>query len=262
MEFETILVKKAEGVGTIILNRPKILNPLNAKCFTEISGALEDFRQDATIRAVILTGMGKAFSSGGDIREIESFPPEEPAVFRDFMAIVRKTILDLRNLEKPVIAAVNGLAYGAGFGLALACDVILAAEEAAFCQVFVRVGLVPDAGSTYFLPRLAGTAKALPLIFSGEPIGAQEAESLGLVSRVVPGDKLEAEAQILAKKLAQGPTWAMGQAKKLVYGGLERALAEQLDEEAQAQTLCRTTQDHLEGLRAFKEKRNPRFGGK
>lgn len=262
MEFETILLKKTDGVGTIQLNRPQTLNPLNMRCFTEITRAVEDLSGDPRIRSVILAGTGKAFSAGGDIKEIESFSPQDALVFRDFMLEVKKAILCLRELAKPVITAVNGLAYGAGFSLALAGDVILASEDAKFCQVFVRVGLVPDAGSTFFLPRLIGTARAFPLIFLGEPIGAKEAESLGMVSKVVPAANLDEEAMNLAQKLAQGPTRAMGLAKKLVYGGLEKTLAEQLDDEASIQVLCSMTQDHREGIRAFKEKRNPQFQGK
>ncbi len=262
MGYETILLRKENGVGTICLNRPKILNPLNSKCFEEISSALADMSRDSGIRAVILKGEGNAFSAGGDIKEIESFPPGDVVEFRDFMMVVKKTILEIHSLEKPVIAAVNGLAYGAGFSLALACDVILASEKARFCQVFVHVGLAPDAGSTYFLSRMIGTARTFPLIFLGEPVAAQEAQAMGLISRVVPGEKLEEEAMALAKKLAQGPTRAMGLAKRLIYTGMGKSLSDQLDEEANVQTICRLTEDHREGLRAFKEKRSPRFQGK
>jgi len=262
MGFEAILFTKTEGVGKIVLNRPKAMNPLNLKTFQEISLAAEDARNDPGVRAVILTGSGNAFSAGGDIREIESFPPGDTVLFRDFMLAVKKTVLDLRSLEKPVIGAVNGLAYGAGFSLALACDVVLASEKASFCQVFVRVGLVPDAGSTYFLPRMVGTARSLALIFSGEPLSAQEAVAMGLIHKVVPAEKLEEEAASLAKKFAGGPTRAMGMAKRLIYGGLEKNLSDQLEDEASLQTVVRLTEDHREGLLAFKEKRNPQFKGK
>lgn len=262
MEFETILLAKENGVGTICLNRPKILNPLSSKCFQEISAALGGMGRDPEVRAVILKGAGNGFSAGGDINEIESFAPGDVVEFGDFMRVVKKTVLDLHSLEKPVIAAVNGLAYGAGFSLALACDVILASEKARFCQVFVHVGLAPDAGSTYFLPRMIGTARTFPLIFSGEAIGAQEALAMGLVSKVVPAEKLDEEAMNLAKKLAQGPTRAMGLGKRLIYAGLGKSLSDQLDEEGNVQTICRLTEDHREGLRAFKEKRSPRFQGK
>ncbi len=262
MGWEMIVFTKENGVGTISLNRPKILNPLNSKSFQEISLALAEIGRDPEIRSVILTGTGNGFSAGGDIKEIESFAPGEVCEFQDFMMVVKKTVLDLHSLEKPVIAAVNGLAYGAGFSLALACDVILVAEKTRFCQVFVHVGLTPDAGSTYFLPRMIGTARTFPLIFLGEPIGAQEALAMGLVSKVVPGEKLPEEALALAQKLAQGPTRAMGLAKRLVYTGLGKSLSDQLDEEANVQTICRLTEDHREGLRAFKEKRSPRFQGK
>ena len=262
MGFEMILFAKREGVGIISLNRPKILNPLNSRTFREISSALKDARRDPDIRVVILRGEGNAFSAGGDIKEIESFPPGDVNEFQDFMMLVKKTILDLHSLEKPVIAAVNGLAYGAGFSLALACDIILASEKACFCQVFVHVGLAPDAGSTYFLPRMIGTARTFPLIFLGEPVPAPEAQAMGLISRVVPGEKLEEEALTLAKKVAQGPTRAMGLAKRLIYTGLGKSLSDQLDEEANVQTICRLTEDHREGLRAFKEKRTPGFKGK
>jgi len=262
MAYEMILFSKADGVGTISLNRPKILNPLSSQTFQEVSSALKEIGGDPEIRAVILKGEGNGFSAGGDIKEIESFPAGDVSDFQDFMIVVKKTVLDLHSLEKPVIAAVNGVAYGAGFSLALACDVILASDKARFCQVFVHVGLAPDAGSTYFLPRLIGTARTFPLIFLGEPIPAQEAQAMGLISRVVPGEKLEEEAAALAKKLAQGPTRAMGLAKRLVYSGLGKSLSDQLDDESNVQTICRLTEDHREGLRAFKEKRTPRFQGK
>ncbi len=262
MGFEAILFTKTDGVGEIVLNRPKAMNPLNLKTFQEISLAVEDIRNDINVRAVILTGSGNAFSAGGDIKEIESFPAGEAVMFRDFMLAVKKTILDLRTLEKPIIGAVNGLAYGAGFSLAMACDVILASDKASFCQVFVRVGLVPDAGSTYFLPRLIGTARSLAMVFSGEPVNAQEAAAMGLVTKVVLAEKLNEEANALAKKFAQGPTRAMGMAKRLIYGGLEKNLADQLDDEANLQTLSRLTEDHKEGLLAFREKRTPQFKGK
>jgi 2-(1,2-epoxy-1,2-dihydrophenyl)acetyl-CoA isomerase len=262
MDFEMILLKKEEAVGTIVLNRPKALNPVNKKTAQEISAALEDLKADPNIRSVILTGAGKAFSAGGDIRDIENYTPQETMKFRDFMLVIKKMILDIRNTPKPVIAAVNGLAYGVGFSLALSADVVLASKNAAFCQVFVKIGLVPDGGSTFFLPRLIGFARSFPLVFSGDPISAKEALALGLVSKVVPPDKLEEEAIALARKLAQGPTRAMGLAKELMYAGMERTLSEQLDEEASVQCLCRLTRDHQEGLQAFHEKRSPRFEGR
>ncbi len=261
MSFETIILKKEDGIGTILLNRPKILNPLNSQCVEEISDALEEISHDPLIRSVIVTGSGKAFSAGGDIKEIEAIRNRSPLAFRDFILEVNKAILSLHQLAKPVITAVNGLAYGAGFSLALAGDIILASEEAKFCQVFVRVGLVPDAGSTFFLPRLVGTARSFPLIFLGEPISAKEAESIGLISKVFPAAKLEEEAMALAKRLARGPTRAMGLAKNLIYKGVERTIEEQLEDEANIQAFCAMTPDHQEGIRAFKERREPRFEG-
>lgn len=178
------------------------------------------------------------------------------------MLVTKKMILDIRSIPKPVITAVNGLAYGVGFSLALSGDIILASESSTFCQVFVKVGLVPDGGSTFFLPRLIGFARAFPLVFSGEPISAQEALALGLVSKVFPPEKLGEEALTLAKKLAQGPTRAMGLAKELMYAGMERTLSEQLDDEASFQCFCRLTRDHQEGLQAFLGKRAPKFEGR
>ncbi len=262
MDFDMILLKKEDAVGTILLNRPKALNPVNNRTAQEISGALEELKADPSIRSVILTGAGKAFSAGGDIREIENYSPQEAMKFRDFMLVIKKMILDIRNTPKPVITAVNGLAYGVGFSLALSGDIVLASETASFCQVFVKIGLVPDGGSTFFLPRLIGFARAFPLVFSGDPISAREALAIGLVSKVVPPDRLEEEAIALARRLAQGPTRAMGLAKELMYAGMERTLSEQLNEEASVQCLCRLTRDHQEGLQAFHEKRSPRFEGR
>jgi len=262
MDFEMILLKKEEAVGTILLNRPKALNPVNNRTAREISSALEDLKADPNIRSVILTGTGKAFSAGGDIREIENYKADETMEFRDFMLVIKKMILDIRNIPKPVIIAVNGLAYGVGFSLALSGDIVLASESASFCQVFVKIGLVPDGGSTFFLPRLIGFARAFPLVFSGDPVSAKDAMGLGLVSKVVPPEKLEEETMALARKLAQGPTRAMGLAKELLYAGMERTLSEQLDEEASVQSLCRLTRDHQEGLQAFHGKRAPKFEGR
>ncbi len=262
MEFETILLKKEAGVGVITLNRPKALNPINALAGREIIAALEDLKNDGAVRSVVLTGEGGAFSAGGDIKEIEKAPPQEALAFRDFMLVVKQVILEIRNRPKPVVTAVNGLAYGVGFSLALAGDIVLASEQATFCQVFVKVGLVPDGGSTFFLPRLIGFARTFPLVFLGEPISARQALEFGLISRVVPAEKLKEEAMSLAGKLAQGPTRAMGLAKELIYSGMERSLSDQLDEEASIQCLCRLTEDHQEGLRAFRGKRSPSFKGK
>jgi 2-(1,2-epoxy-1,2-dihydrophenyl)acetyl-CoA isomerase len=258
MEFEMILLKKEEAVGTIVLNRPKALNPVNKKTAQEISAALEDLKADPNIRSVILTGAGKAFSAGGDIREIENYTAQETMKFRDFMLVVKKMILDIRNTPKPVITAVNGLAYGVGFSLALSGDIVLASETASFCQVFVKI----DRSRTADQP-FSASSIGLPgpfAVFRGPD--QRKSSAIGLVSKVVPPDRLEEEAMALARKLAQGPTRAMGLAKELMYAGMERTLSEQLDEEASVQCLCRLTRDHQEGLQAFHEKRSPRFEGR
>jgi 2-(1,2-epoxy-1,2-dihydrophenyl)acetyl-CoA isomerase len=264
MGYETILYEVSDGVATLTLNRPQVLNAVTQRMLKELGDAMRQVERDAEVRAVILTGAGRAFCTGQDlqaIREAYTAGGGAPA----FGDMLRKgynpLILRMRTLEKPVLAAVNGAAAGAGCSLALACDVILASEAASFIQVFVRVGLVPDCGSLFFLPRLVGFARAMELCLRGEGVCARDAERIGLVNRVVPPEDLLKTAREWAVRLAQGPGKAIG----LIKRGLNRSLASDLERmlevEAQLQEIAGGTRDHREGVLAFLEKRPPKFSG-
>jgi 2-(1,2-epoxy-1,2-dihydrophenyl)acetyl-CoA isomerase len=263
--FETLQVSSADGVCTITLNRPDSLNSLNDQMTTDLQAVLKQLRRDEATRCVVFTGAGRAFSSGqdlGDLKKKYSDPNHAPHLGDDLRRRYNPIVVGLRELEKPVIAAVNGVAAGAGLSLALACDLRIASDKASFIEVFINVGLVPDSGSTWTLPRLVGLGKALEMCFTGDKVGAEEALRIGLVNRVVPGDKLMEETAALAKKLAGLPTRAIGLTKRLVNRAWETDLAAALEAEAYAQQTAGESADHKEGVMAFLEKRPPRFMGK
>src|SRR5438876_1770204 len=251
------------GVALLVLNRPERMNALNNELATALYGALERIAQDDSIRAVVLTGAGRAFCAGGDLavigkgREANNSKQLEP-ILRAGMGAVLK----IRTMPQPVIAAVNGAAAGAGMNVALAADIRIAAEEAVFGQNFAKVGLFPDYGGTYFLPRLVGPSKAAELFYTGDMIDAQVALRLGLVNRVVPGAQLEAEVKAFAAKLAAGPPVAMRAVKQTLFGGEKDALSRALEAEVQHQMRCFASDDCLEGIHAFFEKRAPKFQGR
>jgi 2-(1,2-epoxy-1,2-dihydrophenyl)acetyl-CoA isomerase len=246
-------------VATITIDRPEALNALTVPVKVALREALESLAVDRAVRAVILTGAGRAFCAGQDLAERDQpdAAPLEVEVRERYNPIIRA----LRSMGQPVIAAVNGVAAGAGASLAIACDLRIAAEEARFVLAFGRIGLVPDSGATWFLPRLVGPAKAAELALVGDPIDAAEALRIGLVSRVVPSDQLASEARALAERLAAGAPLALS----LTKGALERALTIDLDEalegEAKLQGIAGASADHAEGLAAFRDKRSPRFSG-
>lgn len=259
MTFETILYEVRDRVGLITLNRPDALNAVTAGMIDELLAALGQAEGDDGVRALMVTGAGRAFCAGQDVRTLSQRSQEELV---DLIANrYPPLILKFWSLEKPIVAAVNGVAVGSGFNLALACDLRLAAENATFGAVFVRIGAGPDSGSAFFLPRLVGTAKAAELLFSGAIIDAAEAQRLGLVNRVVPAEKLMEEAMALAGRLAQGPR-AVGLAKRALYGSLSLDLAQALAYEAQVQAEALASEDFQEGVRAFLEKRPPQFKGR
>ena len=263
MEYEDIILEKDNGVATIIINRPERMNALVIKTVEELVKAIEEVAQDRDIRVLVLTGKGRAFCAGGDLEGIESDIIKEKSV--KLAEITRRygmVSFGLRNLTKPTIASVNGAAVGIGLNFALACDIIIASENARFGEAFVNMGLHPDGGGTYFLPRLVGVAKACELIFTGDIIDAREAEKIGLVNKVVPQDSLESATKELAFRLAKGPPAAIGLAKVSIYQGLEMNLAQVLEREAAAQALCLATEDCKEALTAFREKRPPVFKGR
>lgn len=260
MNYETILYTLTEGVLTITLNRPDVLNACNRQMTDEIQDALKKAERDPNVRCIVLTGAGRAFCSGEDLKARQS------AGTFGFESTLRDRynpiVLKMRNIEKPVIGSINGVAAGAGMSLALACDIRIASEKANFIEVFVRIGLVPDAGSSYFLPRLIGLAKAYEMCFTGDSMNAEEALQFGLVNRVVPAEELESATHEFALKLAKGPTRAIGLMKRTINRGLSMELEQQLEYEVHSQETAGNTEDHKEGLAAFMEKRTPDYKGK
>ena len=259
-EYETILVKKEEGIATITLNRPEQGNAFTLTMFRELRHAIEDTAQDDTVRVVILTGAGRMFCSGGDLKDNPVLSLKHPAKQRArFREEIHKTYLSLIELEKPTIAAVNGTAVTAGCDLALLCDIRIASEKARFGESYVNIGVMPDSGGTWLLPRLVGISKACELIFTGDIIDAREAERIGLVSKVVPAEELEREAKALAAKIAKGPPIALGLSKSAIYKGLTMDFATALESVACGISICLQSEDFQEGIKAFSEKRKPQF---
>jgi 2-(1,2-epoxy-1,2-dihydrophenyl)acetyl-CoA isomerase len=246
-------------VATLTLDRPESLNALTVPMKVALRDALESLAADRGTRAVILTGAGRGFCAGQDLAERESpdAAPLDVEVRDRYNPIIRA----IRSMGQPVIAAVNGVAAGAGASLAFACDLRIAAEEARFVLAFGRIGLVPDSGATWFLPRLVGPAKAAELALLGDPIDAAEALRLGLVSKVIPGDRLLDEARTMAARLADGAPLATSLTKEALQRSLTIGLEEALEGEAKLQGIAGASADHAEGLAAFKEKRPPRFTG-
>ena len=255
---ETIRVEHADGVTTITLNRPESLNALNAPMRRELLTAFKGLARDDAVRAVVLTGEGRGFCSGADLRGGSGEREFRRVLTTEYNPLIRA----IRELPRPVVAAVNGVAAGAGVSLALACDLVLAAEDARFIQAFVKIGLVPDSGSTRTLVRTLGRHRAAQLMFSGEPLSAPDALAAGLVNRVVPADELPAAARAEASRLAAAPTRAIAYAKRLINAAEDADLDAQLAAEAAYQELAGRTEDHAEGVAAFGEKREPRFLGR
>jgi 2-(1,2-epoxy-1,2-dihydrophenyl)acetyl-CoA isomerase len=260
MPYETIVCEKRERVALIRMNQPDMMNALEARMAAELVEAFRDAAGDPATGAIVLTGTGNAFSAGGDIsRLMQGFELLEG---QQYLKRAYPQLMELANAELPVIAAVNGYAVGAGFSVALLCDIIFASEEAKFGQVFVNIGAVPDCGSMFFLPRLVGLQKAKELVFTGSNIDAREAYRIGIVNRVFPPDELLDESIKFAQKLAAGPPAALRQAKRLLNMSTEVSLETMLELEAYAQSLCFQTEDHKEGITAFLERRKPVFKGK
>ena len=260
-----VLHQQRDGIVTLTLNRPESLNAMNEAMMGELERVLIQIEADPAVRAVVLTGAGRAFSSGGDQKRGGAEVP--PSFFEGdpggaLIERLNRCILRMQRLPKPIIGSINGVAAGAGMNIALATDLRIASDTARFGEVFARVGLVPDGGGTYFLPRLVGTAKAMELILLADIIDAQEALRIGLVNRVVPAEQLEQETLKLAERLAQGPTVAYGLAKTGLYQGLGMPLEDVLDMEARNQAIAARTPDRAEGVAAFLEKRPPRFTGR
>lgn len=260
MQYDTILVAQDEGVTTITLNRPDSLNALNVTMSDEFVQAMQEARQDEGTRVVVLTGAGRAFCAGGDVKG--SGPRRTTAEEHTYIHRLARVAHEIVNIEKPVIGMINGLAVGAGCNIALACDIVIAAEEAKFSEIFVRIGLIPDLGGIFLLPRLVGLHKAKEIIFSGDMVDGREAERIGMINRAVPAAELHDVTMALARRLAKGPTKAMGLGKALMHRALATDLAGAIELEALGQSILMQTADHKEGVRAFLERRQPAFTGR
>jgi 2-(1,2-epoxy-1,2-dihydrophenyl)acetyl-CoA isomerase len=262
LPFDFILTELTGSVMKITLNRPDVLNSFNAQMTRELRTALESARAEKSVRAVVLTGAGRAFCAGQDLSEV---PATTEGTAFDLGVAVQGTynplIRTIRKLELPVVCAVNGVAAGAGANVALACDIVLAAQNASFVQAFSRIGLIPDSGGTFFLPRLIGLPRATALMMTAEKVSAERAYDMGMIYRVCPVDELQVAAIALATELAAMPTRGLGLTKRALNAALGNDLDAQLDLEASLQGEAGRTHDFVEGVRAFLEKRKPEFTG-
>lgn len=253
-----------DGVAIAVLDRPDVLNAFNDELGHEVLDALDSAREDESVRVVVITGEGRAFSSGEDLGALaETYErgdvPELGSILRDrYNPLIRA----IRSLPKPVVAAVNGVAAGAGASLALACDFRIASEHAKLILAFIKVGLIPDSGAVWFLSKYVGAAKALEIACTGNAISAEQGLALGIFNDVAPADEFEDRWRAFARTLADGPTRAYALTKSLVGSALDVSLEDQLDREVEAQTEAGRTRDHLEGVQAFLGKRRPKFEGR
>ncbi len=263
MGYETVLVEKREQVGRITLNRPEALNAINDRMGEELNTVLKEIDRDEKTRCLIITGAGRAFCAGEDVSGLKERygGGAQPSLGEHLRKKYHPLILRIRNMEKPIIGRLNGIAAGSGASIALACDIRIASEEAALKQAFIGVGLVPDSGSSYFLTRLIGPGQALELIMTGRTVNAKEAATMGLVHKVVPAAELDPTVDELARQLASGPTKALGLSKRVVNRVTALELPDALEYEAYHQEIAGRTKDHLEAVRAFLEKRKPKFSG-
>ncbi|HEY48973.1 MAG TPA: enoyl-CoA hydratase [Dehalococcoidia bacterium] len=261
MAVEGLTFTKEEGIATITFNRPGKLNAVTEAMRTEVHRIATELRTDDEVKVLVITGAGEAFSVGADTGELTAdySGPIEPHVLKRPFGW---WMLPVRYFPKPTIAALPGIVAGTTYGLALSCDFRIASEKARFSMVFIKRGLIPDGGSTYFLPRIVGPAKALELMMLGDIIDAREAERLGIVTKVVPHKELMNETMELARRLARGPSVAIELIKRGVYKSFSNDLEAQLDFETLAQRICFQTEDFQEGIKSFLEKREPEFKGR
>jgi 2-(1,2-epoxy-1,2-dihydrophenyl)acetyl-CoA isomerase len=265
-ETESVIFKVENGVGWIVFNRPEARNALNAEMREKYFASLARCAEDQDIRAVVLTATGKGFCTGADLSGSRAATgaagPAHPGATRDAMKPSQRVIRALWDLEKPIVCGVNGVAAGLGAHLAYACDLVIAAEEARFIEVFVRRGIALDAGGGFLLPRHIGLHKAKELVFFGDDLSAADAERIGLVNKVVPGAELEATVRAWAERLASGPTFAIGLSKRFLNRSLQADMDTLFAEEAFGQALTANSEDMREGIRSFMEKRQPAFKGR
>ncbi len=260
--FEHVLTSVTDGIGTITLNRPDKLNAFAGTMRQEVTQAVREIADHEDVRVLIITGAGRAFCAGADINYMKQLIESgDTCAFGELVEAGRGVVTTIRQTAKPVIAMVNGPAAGGGANMALSCDFRIASEKASIGQTFNRIGLHPDWGGTYFLPRLVGVAKAMELVFSGEMIDAAEALRIGLFNKVVSPDKLAAETDAFARLLAAKPPMALALAKEALYQSEECSLNDMLDVELRHQLRCFASEDATEGLNAFLEKRSPKFRG-
>lgn len=261
--YDFLLVETVNNICTITLNRPDNLNSFNDEMSFELQKALKDAEKDAEIRCIVLTGAGRAFSAGQDLkaRSIQvaedGLPHLGDSIKKRYAPIISK----IRSMEKPVIAKINGVAAGAGASIAFACDLKISVDNAKFIQAFVKVGLIPDSGACWMLPRLVGLSKAMELAMTGDTIEACDALSYGLINRMVPADELDSTVDKWAQQLAKSPTKAIGLMKRAFNKAMTTSLDEYLEYEAEVQEIAGRTHDYQEGVAAFTEKREPTFTG-
>jgi 2-(1,2-epoxy-1,2-dihydrophenyl)acetyl-CoA isomerase len=260
--YETVVYEGKGGVATISLNRPDKLNAFGGDMHEELYDALGQAAQDEEIRCIILRGEGRGFSAGADLAQIVSEADGDPDLGEYLRNTYSLLVKRMVGIEKPIIAALHGPVYGAGVGLALACDLRVAAENTKFSVAFIKIGLMPDAGVTFLLPRVVGLGRAMEMSMLGDAVEAEEACKIGLVNKVVAEDSLSEEVRRVAERLAALPTQALGRMKSSLYASFETDLATALEREAEGQTFCGFTQDHKEGVTAFFEKREARFVGR
>jgi 2-(1,2-epoxy-1,2-dihydrophenyl)acetyl-CoA isomerase len=263
MSYETIQLEMRGSVCVLALNRPERLNALNVQVANDFKAAVNE-ALERRARVIVLTGAGRSFSAGGDLRAMQEIAQQDgrgEAFFDEPLKLLNEAILLIRQTPVPFIAAVNGVASGGGCNLALACDLVVAAESARFNQAFIKIGLTPDCGGTFILPRLVGWKRATELLFSGDLISAKQAAEMGMINSVTPDEELMNAAMAMAEKLAQAPTAAIGRIKKLLDASAANDFGSQLDLERETQIESGKTKDFVEGVSAFLEKRPPRFVG-
>ncbi|MBA2380158.1 MAG: enoyl-CoA hydratase/isomerase family protein [Blastocatellia bacterium] len=264
MNLQTVIYEMNGSVATIKMNRPDALNALSSQLGSDLNSAIRQAKNDGA-RAVILTGNGRAFCAGGDLREMQAIGQKEgraEAFLDEPLKMLHNVIRSIREADIPFVAAVNGVCAGAGVNFALACDIVFAADDASFREAFVRIGLTPDCGGTFFLPRAIGEKLAAELLMTGDSISAERAERIGMINRMVPAATLMNEAGAMAQKLAAGPTASIGRIKRMLNASFSNNLTSQLSLEAECQLESGRSNDFREGVAAFFEKRPPGFTGK
>ena len=255
-----IQFEKTDGVAKITLNRPEKFHSFVREMALELQDVLDKCKEDNEVRAILITAKGKAFCAGQDLGEATD--PDGPDISKIIQEHYNPIIRRIRNLDKPVVAAVNGVAAGAGASLALCCDIVIATESASFIQAFSKIGLIPDSGATYFLPKLIGFQRATSLMMTAEPISAHEAEKMGMIYKSYSDEEFDSESWKLVSKLAKMPTKALALTKELLNSSEENSLEEQLNLEDRCQSVAAKTEDFKEGVQAFLEKRKANFKGK